>query len=439
VTNIGWNILESGTNDKPALIAHMAKLKSTALVINSASLAQQMIGVAKYVIDRRTHLDGIVDEGYGSIRIWTPAQYVDAYIRASPDPRTIKYVLNEPHAGNLKDTAILCNWLAEVGRLFVSMGYMAVLGNFGPAWESRENIEGRALDTLIRTIAQHPGKLWYGGHAYTWGAFSLGVGHSSWQDVDRENLSVLERENWANKDTLNRRTTWHLARTDWVTVQRALELGLPPIRTFITEFGWAKMSDMPSSFYAHTDAKYGVSAGRNGLNGGESLEFFWKAVFPNWSKTTAMREQTKWAASLYGSNTECLLYFSWGAFPEYGQDYSGNHQFHRALEEDFEIKQAPPPPRRTILPPTAPVYTLNDPRWSHAEISGRLGQGVNVRALPTTKSKIVGKISRGTPTIGKTIDITFSIGGFHWLPVLILVGLTPVIGWCRTDVTTVNK
>jgi hypothetical protein len=307
-------------------------------------------------------------------------------------------------------------------------------------------------DPLLRVIAKYPNRLWYGGHAYTWGALPLGAGNPTWRDVTPDDLSALTPQRWANKSQINPLATWHIFRTNWVTNMRAEQIGLPPTPTVITEFGWGKMSDIrvgDPSFYTRMEARYPSSAGKDGLDGAESLKNLYRAAYPNWTHAQAMTEQMKWAEYHYPSNVEALLIFAYGTFADYGQDYANNKEFHARLEEAFG-KTNPPiiPPTPTPAPPPkpagVPIISATDPRWqtasAHPSSASPLVRYINIRHRPNSQSARVTTIPRkGKRVMYIKFETYADADGYLWRPVRVIAGAHWVQGWVRSDVIRITQ
>lgn len=428
-SRIGFNALETGINNKPYFVDLTARLRSSwTLVINDDTLAQQTIITGANVIHRLTHMDGRRDEGnvWRDDSAWVaPSRYVESLIRNSRAKNTVKYVLNEPNVAKADEMRALCDWLVEVGALLHAKGYRAVLGNFPPANERLDWAEAGVYDKLIRFIAETAG-MYYGGHAYTWGALPLGVGFTSWVDVTPYNVSAMHPGRWASASQINPRTTWHIFRTNWVTNLRAEQLGFKPIPTVITEFGWGKMSDIPQDFYRVMEAHYTATAGQNGLDGAESLKNLYRAIYPQWTHGQAMAEQIKWADNIYPPNVEGILIFAYGSFGDFGQDYAGNTEFHERLVSGFGGGTSLPPPTKPVAPQ----------RWQSARLSPKGTLWVNLRRTADITASIVTRVYRNTSVL---IGVDGAIPDRHdkskvWLSVRI----GSRSGYIRQDVVNVN-
>lgn len=444
-SRIGFNTAESGVTDKAYWVDLHRRLRSRwVLVIDSPDLCQQAISSGANVIDRRSAMDGRRDEG----NVWrddhdwrTPSKYVEAIIRNSPAKNTVKYVLNEPNVGSAGEMLALSRWLAEVGGLLVARGYRAVLGNFPPANERLDWAEQGAYDPLIKAIGQNKGKLWYGFHAYTWGALPLGVGVTSWTEITPNDLTAMRPEKWATSSQINLHTAWHILRSLLVTNERAVKVLGFAIGAIGTESGWGKMSDIPQSFYQTMEAYYPATAGNNGLDGGEALGNLYRAVYPNWTHAQSLAEQIKWAERLYPANVEGLLIFAYGTFADYGQDYSGNREFHDRLVSAYGVNGTVPP----ITPPTAPPIIKPIPttptippkpqRWQSARLSPARTMWVNMRAEARITSKEVRRIFKDTSALvwldGELPDVNNK--AHSWIPVRIGAQM----GYIRKDVVNI--
>jgi hypothetical protein len=210
--------------------------------------------------------------------------------------------------------------------------------------------------------------------------------------------------------------------------------------TVYTELAVGKMSDIPNGFYQTMEAHFPSSAGRNGLDGWESLKNLYSAVYPQWTHAQAMVEQLKWLDRVTPANIEGYCIFAYGTFADYGQDELSNTEFHERLISAFGGGSYTPPPNTPPIKPLPPAPTIpaKPQRWQSARLSPVSIKAVyvNMRNSAGMSGKKIRKVYRNTSALvhldGSLPDVNDKT--LSWLHVRI----GALSGYIRSDVVNIT-
>lgn len=155
--SIGANILAPWVADRAAMFDWLVKANPGAVVVcDEPNIAAQV----KSTLPNTSVVHRWIREGDGSFTNWTPAQYINDFVRPLP-AGVMGYVLNEPGG----EWAALASYLVTIMRLVAPMNIPLVLGNFSKGNPPRAVVDAGLLDNFLMAFNEFPIN-WFGYHPY---------------------------------------------------------------------------------------------------------------------------------------------------------------------------------------------------------------------------------------------------------------------------------
>jgi hypothetical protein len=406
-------------NQKHAVLQHIHDYRPALVVfVNDSGLAVEATDVSPEtrVIFRHYHPDD--SNLFETISANDYASYIT--LNGALDKRIWVYIWNEPDTrpNKLPD---LVNKTLQVVDIVEAWGYRAVVGNIGTATIELNTIASGVFDPLLLRAATWPHLMAY--HTYTAVLVPFGVGYWSMDDLkDPANVQPIY---WPEIETINNQRYvvpgyrdfasiddmladlmsddpdgypisgqtdvtpepghyWHIFREEWLQA-RAVEIGAGRHDYVILEGLLDRMPDIsgkPDNIYTYLEQTYGVPDNTGGeIRGAPTLEYVWRAWWPDWSFDEALWQQCHWMER--NAPDECLgwCWFAW-VFDRFtnkeqrwepGYNIGDRPDFKSLLTRNRDVPAKPPGPSPSPDPDPPPEPLPDAPHWMLLFFVGVIG------------------------------------------------------------------